>query len=192
MLETEAPDKKSICTAPSFGRGVSDFDTISQAMITHVGRVAEKLRKQESAASTLTVFLHTNRHKKTPGNGQPAKPYYNSRSVELPHPTNATVELVQYAHVLLKSIFAFGYEYQKVGVMLLGLVPADYRQGGIFVSGPDERLIKLSAAVDKINHQYGRDKVRLAAAGYDPSWKHKRQWMSARYTTDWKEILPVK
>ena len=196
MLETEAPDKKSICTAPSFGRGVHDLDTISQAMITHVGRIAEKLRKQQSAASAVTVFLHTNRHKKTPGNrgdgpGQPAKQYYNSRSVELPHPTSSTAELVSYAHELLKSIFAFGYEYQKVGVMLTGLVPADYRQQGIFTNGPDERLIKLSNVIDRINHQHGRDKVRLAAAGYDPTWKHKRQWMSPCYTTDWKEILKV-
>ena len=192
MLEVDPPLKKTICTAPSFGRGVSDLNTISQAMITHVGRVAEKLRKQGSAASSITVFLHTNRHKKTPGNGQTAKQYYNSRSVELPHPTNSTIELVQYAHELLKSIFQFGYEYQKVGVMLLGLVPADYRQGGIFVSGPDERLLTLSRVIDRINNRYGRDKVRIVGAGYDPSWHHKRQWMSPRYTTVWKEILSVK
>jgi len=140
------------------------------------------------------VFLHTNRYKRTPGNrgdgpGQPAKQYHNSRSVELPHPTGSTSELAGYALGLLKSIFSFGYEYQKVGVMLTDLVPADHRQGHLFTNGPDERLIKLSNVVDKLNHQHGRDKVRLAGAGYDPSWHHKQQWMSPRYTTVWKEIL---
>ena len=188
MLETEAPAKKSICTAPSFGQGIHDLDTISQAMITHLGRAAEKLRKQDSAASSLTIFLHTNRYKKS-FNGELAKQYYNSHSVELPHPTSSTAELVRYASELLKSIFAFGYEYQKVGILLTGLVPADYRQGGIFTSGPDERLIKLSNVVDRINQRHGRDRVRLAGAGYDPSWHHKRQWMSPRYTTVWDEIL---
>lgn len=190
MLETEAPTKKSICMAPSFGRGVYDLDTISQAMITHLSRVAEKLRKQDSAASSITVFLHTNRYKKS-FNGELAKQYYNSRSVELPHPTSSTAELVGYASELLKSIFAFGYEYQKVGILLTGLVPADYRQAGIFTSGPDERLVKLSNVVDGINQRHGRDRVRLAGAGYDPSWHHKRQWMSPRYTTVWEEILTV-
>ncbi len=33
--------------------------------------------------------------------------------------------------------------------------------------------------------------VRLAAAGYDLTWHHKRQWMSPSYTTVWKKILTV-
>ena len=191
MLETEAPAKQTICTAPSFGRPVSDLSLISQAMVTHVGRMAEKLRKQESAASAVTVFLHTNRFKRSM-NGEPARQYHNSLTIELPHPTASTTEVVRYAQEALKAIFRFGYAYQKVGVMLSGLVSASHRQAAIFTNGPDERLIKLSAAVDKINHRYGRDRVRLAGAGYDPSWKHKRQWLSKRYTTQWKELLKAR
>ncbi len=191
MLETEPKAKKSICSAPSFGQLVPDLDTITQALTTHIGRAAEKLRKQHSAAGTITVFLHTNRFKISP-NGQPAKQYYNSRTLDLPHPTASTSELVTYALALLKSIFAFGYAYQKVGVMLTGLVPTDHRQSGVFTNGPDERLVKLSGVIDKLNYRHGRDRVRLAGAGYDPSWHHKRQFMSPRYTTQWKEILRVK
>ncbi len=33
--------------------------------------------------------------------------------------------------------------------------------------------------------------VRLAGVGYDPSWHHKRQWMSPGYTTKWTGILKV-
>lgn len=190
MLEVDPKPKKAICTAPSFGRGISDLATINQALSTHVGRVAQKLRQQHSAASSLTVFIHTNRYKKS-ANGELAKQYYNSRSVELPHPTSSTVELVRYAHEVLTSIFAFGYEYQKVGVMLTGLVPEDHRQGHLFTSGPDERLAKLGLVVDHINNRHGRDRVRIASAGYDPSWHHNRQWMSPRYTTVWKDILTV-
>lgn len=156
MLETEVPAKKAICTAPSFGRGVHDLDTITQALVTHLGRAAEKLRKQGSAASSVTVFIHTNRHKRSM-NGELAKQYYGSQSVELPHPSNATPELVNYAVAALKRAFRFGCEYQKVGVILTGLVPADHLQADLFRSGPDGRLAKLSAAVDIINHRYGRD-----------------------------------
>lgn len=192
LIEPEVPAKKAICTAPSFGRGVSDLDTITQALTTHVSRAAEKLRKQHSSTGTLTVFLHTNRYKRTPGNDLPAKQYYNSRSVDLPHPTSSTAELVGYAVAALKAAFAFGYEFQKVGVMLTGLVPDSHRQPDLFTDEPDQRLVKLSAVMDKLNHRHGRDKVRLAGAGYDPSWHHKRQWMSPAYTTNWKDILRVK
>ena len=191
LMELEPKPKKAICTAPSFGRLIPDADTMRQAITTHVSRAAEKLRKQDSAAGTLTVFLHTNRFKKSP-NGEPAKQYYNSRTVELPHPTASTSELVGYALAAMESIFRFGYAYQKVGVILSGLVPADHRQGDVFTSGPDEWLVKLSAVVDRINYRHGRDTVRVAGAGYDPSWHHKQQWMSPRYTTQWKEILQVK
>ena len=191
MLEVTAPAKKAICTAPSFGRLIPDLNRISQALTTHVGRAAEKLRKQDSAASSVTVFLHTNRFKRSM-NGELAKQYYGSRTVELPHPTASTPELISYAQAALKAIFRFGYEYQKVGVMLNGLVPADHRQVDLFTSGPDDRQIKLARVVDKLNYRHGRDKVRLASAGYDPFWHHKQQWMSGRYTTQWKEIMRVK
>lgn len=159
LLERETQPKKAICTAPSFGRLVPDLDTITQALLTHIGRAAEKLRKQQSAAGTMTIFLHTNRFRKTPGNGQPAKQYYNSRTVELPHPTASTSELAGYAQAALKSIFAFGYEYQKVGIILSGLAPTDHQQQSLFTDGPDERLIKLSNVMDKVNSRFGRDRM---------------------------------
>ncbi|HEY0108502.1 MAG TPA: Y-family DNA polymerase [Fibrella sp.] len=190
MMEVTAPARKAICTSTSFGRVIPDLDTIRQGLSTHLARAAEKLRKQDSAAGAVTVFLHTNRFRRSP-NGEIAKQYYGSRTVELPHPTASTVELVGYAQAALGAIYKFGYHYQKVGVMLTGLVPADFRQANLFNCGPDDRQTKLAQVVDQLNYRYGRDKVRVASAGYDPSWQHKRQWMSDRYTTQWKEILTV-
>ena len=191
LLEVEAPAKKGICTAPSFGRGVHDLDTISQALTTHLSRAALKLRQQGSAAGAVTVFLHTNRHKRSP-NGELAKQYYGSQTVELPHPSSSTAELAGYAQAVLKRVYKFGYEYQKVGVYLTGLVPDDHQQTALFTDVPNGRIKTLSAVVDRINYRHGRDKVRLAGAGYDPTWHHKRQWMSPGYTTQWKEILTAK
>ncbi|WP_460905463.1 Y-family DNA polymerase [Spirosoma areae] len=192
MLEVNPPAKKSICSAPSFGRMVPDLATITDALTSYLTRAGEKLRRQDSLCGTITVFLHTNRFRKTPGNGQPAKQYYNSRTVELPHPTSSSPELLTYALAALKSIFAFGYEYQKVGIILNNIVPADFRQKGIFVEGPNEKQLKLSALVDKLNYRYGQDKLRLASKLYNPDWPMKQQWLSKRYTTRWDEILMVK
>ncbi|WP_080240017.1 Y-family DNA polymerase [Spirosoma rigui] len=191
MLAVDMPPKKSICAAPSFGRPVSDLPTMVQALTTHLGRACEKLRRQGSLCGTITVFIHTNRFRRTPGNGQPARPYYNSCSVEVPHPTGSTIELLAYAESVLRSIFKFGYAYQKVGVILSNLLPADYRQAGVFVAGPDERLIRLAGVMDSLNNRYGRDRVRLANQGFDPDWGHRQDWLSPRYTTNWKEIMPV-
>jgi hypothetical protein len=45
-------------------------------------------------------------------------------------------------------VFKDQYEYQKVGVFLTGLVPADHHQIGLFTELPDVQLAKLSQAVD--------------------------------------------
>ena len=55
------------------------------------------------------VSLPTNKFRKTPENGLPAKQYNNSITISLPHPTSATSDLLTYAESALKSIFAFGY-----------------------------------------------------------------------------------
>ncbi|QJW92476.1 Y-family DNA polymerase (plasmid) [Spirosoma taeanense] len=191
MLEINPPPKKAICAAPSFGRLVPDLATMQDALTTHLSRACEKLRRQDSLCGTLTVFLHTNRFRRSP-NGELAKQYYNARTVELPHPTSSTAELLQYAQTALTSIFQFGYNYQKVGLILTGLVPNDYRQKGVFVEGPDERLIKLSGVLDRLNRRHGRDRVRLASQTFNPDWPMKQQWLSPCYTTRWEDIMVAK
>ena len=165
-----------------------DLDTITDAMTTHT--CLAPVRSLESKILYVVPSLYFC----IPTDFQntwhwPAKQYYNSRTVELPHPTNSTAELLQYAQASLNAIFQFGYNFQKVGIILTNLVPADYRQKGLFVEGPDERMIKLAALMDKLNYRYGRDKLRLASQMYNPDWPMKQEYLSKRYTTDWKEIL---
>ena len=76
--------------------------------------------------------------------------------------------------------------------MLSGLVPAGHRQAELFTDGPDERLATLATVMDRVNARHGRDRIRLAGAGFDPSWHFKRQWLSPRFTTQWTEILSVR
>ena len=76
--------------------------------------------------------------------------------------------------------------------MLTDLVPSNYRQVGVFTAGPDERLIRLSKAVDKINKRYGYDTLRMASQLYNPDWPMKPKYLTPRYTTRWEEILEIK
>ncbi|MDB5243486.1 MAG: umuC3, partial [Spirosoma sp.] len=97
-----------------------------------------------------------------------------------------------YAQAALKAIFRFGYIYQKVGIILSDLVPNGHQQRSLFTELPDERLEKLSKVMDTVKQRYGRDRLRLASAGYDPTWHHRRAYLSPCYTTNWKDILKVK
>ena len=188
LMETDPPVRKSFCAAPSFGQLIPDKQTMTEALLTYLARVAQRLRKQHSAARVMTVFLHTNRFRKS-ANGELAKQYYNSQTLQLPHPTSSTPELAHYAAAALNSIYRFGYAYQKVGVILSDFVPDSFQQPGLFTDVADERLATLSQVMDKINTRYGRDRVRVAGQGFSPTWHMKQQWLSPCYTTLWKDIL---
>lgn len=191
LLDTEPPVRKSFCAAPNFGQLIPDKQTMTEALLTYLARVAERLRKQHSAAKVMTIFLHTNRFRKS-ANGELAKQYYNSQTLQLPHPTSSTQELARYAAAALDRIYRFGYAYQKAGVILSDFVPDTFRQPGLFTDVADERLAKLSQVMDQINIRYGRDRLRVAGQGYDPTWKMKQGFLSPCYTTRWSDILVVK
>jgi DNA polymerase V len=191
LLELEPPVRKSFCSAVGFGQLVDNLGVLKQAMLTYLARVAERMRKQKTAASAMTIFIHTKKQRKS-ANGEPAKYYYNSQSIKLPHPTNATTELAEYATAALERIYKPGYLYHKVGVLLLDLVSEENRQLGLFTDHPDERAAKLSKTMDQLNARFGRDRIRLAAQGYDASWPMRQDKLSPRYTTNWKDIMTVR
>ncbi|WP_232540850.1 Y-family DNA polymerase [Spirosoma endbachense] len=189
LLEINAPPKKTICTAMSFGQLIPDLKNITDALTTYLARCCEKLRRQESLARHVTVFLHTNPNRKTPGNGLPAKQYSASRSIRLPHHTNHLPDFLRYAIPVVENLLQLGYNYQKVGIILNDIVPESFRQQGVFSDWPDEKALQIGKTIDRLNHRYGRDKVRLASQLYQPDWSQVQGSLSQAYTTDWKQIL---
>ena len=58
------PKKKSITCSRSFTSEVSSYNALKQAISNFTAIAAEKLRKQKSIASYITVYISTNRFKK--------------------------------------------------------------------------------------------------------------------------------
>jgi DNA polymerase V len=184
-LEEVAPPKKQIVSSRSFGHTVSDLPTLREALSMYTSRAAEKLRGQESFASVMGVFIQTSPF----GDG----PKYNgSHSVKLPAPTNDTVQLVRVAMWVLNQIYKPGYQFQKAGVMLGEIVPAQGQQTDMFGFRPaDEKSAKLMVAMDAVNQRWGRQTLRMASQGYTAPWAMKQDRLSPRYTTRWNELLVV-
>ncbi|MDQ1266391.1 MAG: Y-family polymerase, partial [Bacteroidota bacterium] len=59
-LEYAVPAKKAIVCSRSFGKPVIEKQELHEAVSLFTTRAAEKMRRQNSAASLLTVFLRTN------------------------------------------------------------------------------------------------------------------------------------
>lgn len=181
-MENAPPAKKQICTSRSFGKMLTDIETISEAIATHASTCAKKLRLQKSYAMSLMVFIHTNNFRKD------LPQYWKNTIVHLPVPTNDTQEIVHYALAGLKIIFVNGYQYKKAGVIITEITEG--AQLGLFDSVDREKHERLMQAIDKINDKYGNC-VKLAIQGTGRDWKLKQEQLSRHFTTNFNEIITI-
>ncbi|MCD4664207.1 MAG: Y-family DNA polymerase [Bacteroidales bacterium] len=183
-INVNPDNKKEICTTRSFGHSVESYAELEQATTSYVTKVAEKLRKQNSYAQALLIFIMTNKYAKGPR-------YVNYKIVKLPTPTNQTSELIHYAVIALKNLYKKGYKYKKSGVIVSDVIPAEGTQSILWDDKNRNKNKKILQVIDKINQQAGIEKVKFAIQGTDKTWKMKQDNLSPRYTTKWSNILIV-
>ena len=123
-----------------------------------------------------------------------ARETYHSRqaSLQLPHPTSDTTELIHHACQALARLYRPGIRYSKCGVMLTELTPDDVHQSNFLDTRDIARRKRLMETVDTINRRLGRDSVFYAASGVKREWAMAATMKSQHFTTDWRELLRVK
>ena len=178
-------NKKQIMVSRSFGDRVATIDKLNEALSTYASMACEKLRKQNSVAGGLYVFLHTGLH------GATETIYKNSAYIQLPTPSFDSRYIVQQAKYGLNTLFRAGYRYKKVGIILCDLQSAEHLQIDLFENVDLSRSQNLMTVIDQLNQKLGRDTVQFAAAGLDKTWKMKNTHKSQNYTGDWNELLMV-
>ncbi len=185
-IDTIIRAKKNIATTRAFGKKLSDINIIAEAVATHAVRCAEKLRKQKSVASFITIFIHTDPFL------QHEKYIYKSLTITLPVSSNTNHELAKAALSGLKQIYQPNILYKKTGVIVSGISSENYVQGNLFEGKNSSQLKEISKITDQLNTRYGKDKVKLAVQGNNKDWKLRQEKLSPRYTTRWDELLKVK
>ncbi|WP_024851710.1 Y-family DNA polymerase [Hydrogenovibrio kuenenii] len=192
QLEENPVPKKQIVSSRSFGKKVTSYKELEQAVVTYTARAGEKLRKQNSVCSVLSVYIRSNPHDKK-------EPYYaNGQSVGLVYPTDNTILLAKHARRLLKHIYRPGVNYQKAGITLSEIAFKGPCQLDVFAPNPhyapSDKFDALMKALDSVNQKEGRDCVFLGSSGIKSKtdWQMKRDLMSKRFTTRWSELLAVK
>ncbi len=181
----EIPDKKNICTSRSFGNMQTEYLPIEEATATYAARCAEKLRKQKSCARVMMVFLHTNQFRSD------LPQYAKNIVITFPVPTNSTMEIVHYAREGLRKIFRTGFSYKKSGIIVSDFVPEEQIQQNLFDTSDRKKHAAIMKVIDSINHDHGRDTLRIATQGFSASWKLRQENLSRCYTTRMKDIIRV-
>jgi DNA polymerase V len=105
--DTKINSTKQIVCAKSFGRAITGYIELEEAVSTYTARVAEKLREQDSLCGRITVFVRTNAFDPT------SEQYTNEFTIDLPYPTAFTPDLIRHALKGLHAIYREGYQYKK-------------------------------------------------------------------------------
>lgn len=202
-IESEHAQRKSLIRSRSFGVKLTDPKLILQAICTHVARGSEKLRQEKLVAGILSVTINT-------GNYSTDKTFRHA-SIGLSKPTNDTLVLSKVATDLFKECFLERNEkgevcqYVKAGVVFYDLKKDDSSTNSFFDFINTEKS-EIMDTLDKINKKFGSNALVVASQGTpdklrgmsaakikeSSGWSMKRNYMSPRYTTVWKELMKVR
>ena len=185
---SEVVRNQSICTSHSFARNVEDLPSLKASVASFAFSCANKLRAQQAMASSVTVFLGSNRFR------DDLEQYENADTAFFITPTSDSLEITSSALQILERLYKPGIQYKKTGVVLGRIGPSDSVQQDLFDSIPNRpQRMALMKAIDALNCRYGPKTVSLVVEDSQKrDWHVKSEFRSPDYLTNINEILTVK
>lgn len=177
--------KQSICISRSFSSEIYDMKELQEQIANFASTMAEKLRKQHSVTSEITVFAYTNRFKEN------LPQTHSSALVTFATPTAEQRTIIASAVQATYDLFRNGYGYKKAGVIATGIMDRTESVQSMFEDTETiEREHKITSALDVINSAFGEGTVKLAVQG-SGRIRSTRENQSPHYTTRWSDLPKV-
>ena len=177
LKDIEEPNKE-IIVSRSFGRRVRDKQELIEAVTSYTTRAAERMRKQNSVATSLYIYIRTSPH-------NDKKQYANGVNIPLFQPSDDTIVLTNAALLGLDYIYREGFDYQKAGITLCNLTSKHKVQGNLFSNTISNSRMRV---MDNINQRW-KGKLRLGSEGITKEWEMKANFKSRNYTTNWDQLI---
>jgi len=180
------PTKQQIICSRSFGKRITQYSDMHQAICAYAERAAEKLRAEHQFCRFISIFIRTSPHADN-------RIYYgNQASVTLMTPTNDTRDIIRAATSSLDQIWREGHRYMKAGVMLSDFFSSGVAQLNLFDENrPYANSAALMETIDRLNTS-GKGSVWFAGQGIEKNWAMKREMLSPAYTTRYSDLPVVK
>lgn len=178
--------QQSYTSTRSFGKVVTEKETLMSALVYHTEHVAQKLRIDKKKAGKITLIARGSRY----GDFGIRSSYSANVLVE---PTNDTFTLIEEVRRLLERHFDPEIPYKKAGVVLSDIREEEWSNASLFESFvPHTKREKLLDTIDTINARFGKGTVGTAHVLRNTLWKEANAYKSHAYTTSWQEIPQVK
>jgi len=181
-FEQSPEQRKTLLRSRSFGKPVTAWQELSEAIASHATRAAEKLRNEDLVAKVLRVFFHTSLFNRTdPRNSAHA-------TVELIPPTNVTHDIIKAALTAAKPIWKSGFKYKRSGVYLTELTSGPVQRSLFDSHEKHVRDNRIMNVLDAVNEGMGAGTLHYAATGFTKVMQMRQLRRSPRYTTHWDEL----
>lgn len=161
ILKTLKP-KKNIASTRSFGKDVSEFNQLGEAMYTYIKNGVKKLSQNKLLANKATIFVSGNYHK--------GDKYHYSKVIKLQTPTRDTDIIWSQIYEQFKIICNKSEKYKKCGIVFNELTPDNVIQKSLF----EEEIKIISSPVNETQE-----------------WEMRQDYITQKYTTSWDEIPQV-
>ena len=177
---------------------VGDIETLRTHIANYASRCAEKLRKQDTVASIVGVFVSSNPFR------EDLLQYWNYKETRLVTPSSSTIAIVKAATDVLNEIYVQGVQYKRGGVIVMGIAPSSPLQQDLFDINAEqiEKMKRLDKVIDRINKCYGSETIVIGSQQYtqkDGKGKAdvfanaiKHDFKSKNPTTRWSDIIKLK
>jgi DNA polymerase-4 len=142
-------ERKSLSSEQTFAKDIRDAGILSSVLLEEVEEVAERLRRHQLKARTVTLKLRYGDFRTV------------TRSETLPEATNLTKPLWEAAERIFRQWHArSGGPLRLLGCSASGLEHEHAGQQWLFPDPEQEKLKRLDEAVDKIRDRYGKRAMR--------------------------------
>ena len=185
-LNPAEANKHNLIRSRSFGKGVTDLESLQSAISHHISSGAEALRAQYSQANIISVFIHTNSFR------EQDPQYRGYHTVAVPQASADTLYLNHIAQAVLKRLFRVGYSYKKCGIELSGIESSqNHQQQDFWANGDNQKSKAVMEVLDRVNRSFGRGALKLGSEALADNWKMNRNLLSPCFTTRFKDLPKI-
>ena len=163
-------ERKIINTSRSFGKPISNYKHMEEALFLFSKNAVDKLKKNNLVASKINVFFLTDRFKEDF--------IYDEKKIKLELSTDNFQFIWSKINQIGLEIYKKDIEYKKCGITLSDLTPKENVQLSLF-SDNEEKKLEEEEKINYLNNQ-----IEITSK----PWQLKKDFISQKYTTDWDDL----
>lgn len=169
-------ERTQVMVSRTMKDGIREVAILRDALSRFTEKAGRILRSEGLMASEVYVVLRTSRYE------QVDRLICDSAGTSLLFPTDDTRVFLRTATELLERLFREGYDYRKLGVLLMGLQRADTVQPTF--EHPEVTTSPLMNVLDRL--QSAGHHIHFASSSEKPLWHHAHA--GPAYTTRWEDL----